>query len=69
MPHGPGAKRTVKRYQRIQSLLGDHQDTVVATQALTAGTTAGESCFSYGMLCAREQHIPRQCRHDVLLLV
>jgi CHAD domain-containing protein len=68
------AKRTVKHYKRIQSLLGDHQDTVVATQALrqmalTAGTTVGENGFSYGMLYAREQQIARQCREDALQLV
>jgi CHAD domain-containing protein len=69
-----GAKRTVKHYKRIQSLLGDHQDTVVATQtlrqmALTAGTTVGENGFSYGVLYAREQQIARERREDALQLV
>ena len=68
------AKRTIKHYKQIQSLLGDHQDTVVATEALrqmaaAAGTTLGENGFSYGMLYAREQQIARQCREDVLALV
>jgi CHAD domain-containing protein len=68
------AKRTIKHYKQIQSLLGDHQDTVVATEALRhmavgAGTTLGENGFSYGMLYAREQQIARQCRDDVLALV
>lgn len=68
------AKRTVKHYKRIQSLLGDHQDTVVATHtlrqmALAAGTTVGENGFSYGMLYAREQQLARQCREDALQLV
>jgi CHAD domain-containing protein len=68
------AKRTVKHYKQIQSVLGDHQDTVVATEALrqmavSAGTTLGENGFSYGMLYAREQQIARQCREDVLALV
>jgi CHAD domain-containing protein len=68
------AKRTLKHYKQIQSLLGDHQDTVVATEALrqmavAAGTTLGENGFSYGMLYAREQQIARQCREDVLALV
>lgn len=68
------AKRTVKHYKRIQSLLGDHQDTVVAAgtlkqMALTAGTTVGENGFSYGMLYAREQQLARQCREDALQLV
>jgi CHAD domain-containing protein len=63
------AKRTVKYYKKIQSLLGDHQDSVVACEALqrmaiAAGTTVGENGFTYGMLYAREQQIARQCRRD-----
>jgi CHAD domain-containing protein len=61
------AKRTIKHHKRIQSLLGDHQDTVVAGEALrqmavAAGTTSGENGFTYGMLYAREQQIALQCR-------
>lgn len=68
------AKRTIKHYKRIQGLLGDHQDTVVAAEALrrmalTAGTTVGENGFSYGMLYAREQQIARRCREATLQLV
>lgn len=68
------AKRTIKHYKKIQGLLGDHQDTVVATGALrqlalTAGTTVGENGFSYGMLYAREQQIARRCREGALQLV
>jgi CHAD domain-containing protein len=60
-------KRTIKRYKHIQSLLGDHQDTVIATEALrkmaiAAGTTVGENGFTYGLLYAREQQIARHCR-------
>jgi CHAD domain-containing protein len=63
-------KRTIKHYKQIQSVLGDHQDTVVATAALrrmavAAGTPAGENGFTYGMLYAREQQIARQCRQNV----
>lgn len=63
------AKRTIKRYKHIQSVLGDHQDTVVATEALrkmaiAAGTTPGENGFTYGMLYARERHIAEQCRQE-----
>jgi CHAD domain-containing protein len=66
-PVDKNAKRTVKHYKNIQSLLGDHQDTVVACEALqrmavAAGTTVGENGFTYGMLYAREQQIARQCR-------
>jgi CHAD domain-containing protein len=63
------AKRTIKHYKHIQSLLGDHQDTVVASAALRkmaigAGTTVGENGFTFGMLYAREQQIARECRQQ-----
>lgn len=66
--------RTIKHYKQIQGLLGDHQDTVIATEALrqmalTAGPTVGENGFSYGMLYAREQQIARRCREGALQLV
>lgn len=64
----PGSKshRTVKRYKRIQSVLGDHQDTVVARGMLrrigaAAGSTDGENGFTFGMLFAREQAIAGDC--------
>ncbi len=61
------AKRKVKTYKRIQTVLGDHQDTVVAAGVLrqmgaAAGTTAGENGFTFGLLYAREQQIARECR-------
>ncbi|WP_245831444.1 CHAD domain-containing protein [Mycobacterium terramassiliense] len=73
-PLDQGAGRTIKHYKRIQGLLGDHQDTVVATEALrqmavTAGTTVGENGFSYGVLYARELQIARRCREGALQLV
>jgi CHAD domain-containing protein len=63
------AKRAVKHYKYIQTVLGDHQDTVVASETLrqlgiTAGTTGGENGFTYGLLYAREQEIARRCRHE-----
>jgi CHAD domain-containing protein len=68
-PMDKPAKRMIKHYKHIQSLLGDHQDTVVASEALrrmaiAAGTTPGENGFTYGMLYAREQQIARQCRQE-----
>jgi CHAD domain-containing protein len=62
-------KRKIKHYKQIQSVLGDHQDAVVASEALrqmavAAGTTVGENGFTYGMLYAREQEIARECRRD-----
>ena len=61
------AKRKVKHYKKIQSTLGDFQDTVVATPILrqlgaAAGTTTGENGFTFGLLYAREQQIARECR-------
>jgi CHAD domain-containing protein len=60
-------KRIRKRYKGIQSVLGDHQDTVVASAALrrmavSAGTTAGENGFTFGLLFSREQQIAEECR-------
>ena len=69
-----GKGRNAKRYKRIQSVLGDHQDTVVATatlrkMALTAGTTQGENGFTFGLLYAREQHLAAECRRAAGRLV
>ncbi len=61
------AKKSEKHFKRIQRVLGDHQDSVVASDvlrrfALTAGTTAGENGFTYGLLYAREQQIADDAR-------
>jgi CHAD domain-containing protein len=60
-------KRTAKHYKRFQSVLGDHQDTVVASavlrrMALSAGTTVGENGFTFGLLFGREQQLADECR-------
>jgi CHAD domain-containing protein len=62
-------KRIKKHYKAIQSVLGDYQDTVVASAALrrmavSAGTTVGENGFTYGLLFSREQHIAEECRRQ-----
>ncbi len=67
------AKRAAKHYQRIQDVLGDHQDAVVASSALrrigtAAGNTVGENGFTFGLLYAREQHIAQQCRDNARAL-
>lgn len=54
------AKRLVKRYKEIQTVLGDHQDSVVAAETLwRAATRTADTCgangFTYGLLFAREQ--------------
>ncbi|OBK19821.1 CHAD domain-containing protein [Mycobacterium asiaticum] len=70
VPLDKHAKRVVKRYKHIQTVLGDHQDAVVATDALrrlatTAGTAPGENGFTYGLLYARERQIARSSRKAV----
>ena len=59
MRAGAKAKRTRKHYKRIQRVLGDHQDAVVATDTLwhaaTRAAAAGSNGFTYGVLLAREQ--------------
>jgi CHAD domain-containing protein len=60
-------KKAEKRFKRIQRVLGEHQDSVVASDALrrfalTAGTTPGENGFTYGLLYAREKQIADAAR-------
>ncbi|GGV77377.1 CHAD domain-containing protein [Streptomyces gelaticus] len=56
---GKPAKRFAKRMKAVQSLLGDHQDSVVAREALRAlavqAHAAGESAFTWGLLYGREE--------------
>jgi CHAD domain-containing protein len=57
---GKQAVRDAKRYERLQNLLGEHQDSVVAAQLLRelgaiAGSTPGENGFTFGLLYQREQ--------------
>jgi CHAD domain-containing protein len=66
-PLDSSAKKTAKHYKRIQRVLGEHQDSVVASDvlrrfALVAGTTPGENGFTYGLLFAREQRIAEDAR-------
>ena len=73
-PLDKGAKRTVKHYKKIQRVLGDHQDGVVALDtvrrlAIIAGTTVGENGFTYGLLYAREQHAAEDARRRARKLV
>lgn len=56
---GKPAKRFAKRIKAVQSLLGDHQDSVVARTALrelaAQADGAGESAFTWGLLFGREE--------------
>ncbi|GGT55802.1 CYTH and CHAD domain-containing protein [Streptomyces purpureus] len=56
---GKPAKRFAKRVKAVQSLLGDHQDSVVARDTLRTlaiqAHAAGESAFTWGLLYGREE--------------
>ncbi|MFD0337767.1 CHAD domain-containing protein [Streptomyces sp. NPDC127117] len=56
---GKPAKRFAKRMKAVQSLLGDHQDSVVAREALRTlavqAHAAGEPAFTWGLLYGREE--------------
>ncbi|MGW6570117.1 CYTH and CHAD domain-containing protein [Streptomyces sp. NPDC054975] len=56
---GKPAKRFGKKVKAVQSLLGDHQDSVVAREALRdlgiQAHAAGESAFTWGLLHGQEE--------------
>ena len=63
------SKRMVERYKRIQTVLGNHQDSVVASTTLrrmgiAAGTTDGENGFTFGMLMEQERRFAEECRRQ-----
>jgi CHAD domain-containing protein len=55
---GKNARRFTKQMKRVQSVLGDHQDAVIARQAERelgiSAHLAGENAFSYGLLYGRD---------------
>ena len=57
---GKRARRFAKRMKQVQSVLGEHQDAVIAAQAVRqlgmSAHLAGENAFSYGLLYERESH-------------
>ena len=70
VPTDKRVKKTAKHYKKIQTVLGDHQDGVVASGTILrlariAGTTAGENGFTYGLLYAREQQAAEEARTRV----
>ncbi|MFF8604694.1 CHAD domain-containing protein [Streptomyces sp. NPDC015346] len=56
---GKPAKRFARRMKALQSVLGDHQDSVVAREALRTlaiqAHAAGETAFTWGLLHGREE--------------
>lgn len=63
------ASRTVKNTTRLQTLLGEHQDSAVSAAFLrrvgaAAATDGGQNGFTYGYLMAREEELARQIRAE-----
>ncbi len=61
------AKAEAKRYEKLQDLLGEHQDSALSAQFLRrlgskAGTTRGEIGFAFGVLYEREAANARTAR-------
>jgi CHAD domain-containing protein len=68
---GGNAARFAKRMKRVQSVLGEHQDAVIAGVAARdlgiSAHLADESAFSYGLLCERAacdgERLQAEARH------
>ena len=60
-----GDSRVAERAKVVQTLLGDHQDSVVSRAHLSrqaeAAHAAGEDAFTYGLLYQREDELGRRC--------
>jgi CHAD domain-containing protein len=65
---GQPARRFARQMRRVQSVLGDHHDAVLAREAardLGIGAhLAGENAFTYGLLYEREFHQAGRCQAD-----
>lgn len=64
-----GATRVSEQAKAIQTLLGDHQDSVVSREHLVheaeAARAAGEDTFTYGLLYQREADLAESCRRQL----
>ena len=64
-----GAKKVSMRAKELQSLLGDHQDSVVSREHLSeqaeAAHAAGEDTFTYGLLYQREADTAVESRRQL----
>lgn len=61
------AHKQADRYQRLQDLLGEHQDSLVSADLIRrlgakAGTTPGENGFAFGILHEREEQKAQRAR-------
>jgi CHAD domain-containing protein len=66
---GRPAAALAKQAEAIQEILGEHQDSVVASQRLkilsiTANASEGESAFTYGVLVGLEQEAGNAARQE-----
>ncbi|MEU6295529.1 CYTH and CHAD domain-containing protein [Streptomyces erythrochromogenes] len=66
---GKPAKRLAKAMKKVQNLLGDHQDSVVARDALRGlaaqAADAGESAFTWGVLYGREEALAERREREL----
>lgn len=64
-----GDAKVADRAKAIQSLLGDHQDSVVSRTHLSrqaeVAHTAGEDTFTYGLLYQLEDDLARRCEEQI----
>ncbi|MCB0940548.1 MAG: CYTH and CHAD domain-containing protein [Mycobacterium sp.] len=64
-----GESKVSERAKTIQTLLGDHQDSVVSRahlgQQAEAAHAAGEDTFTYGLLYQQEEDLADRCREAV----
>lgn len=65
---GSKAARFARQMKKVQTTLGDHQDSVMARPVIRelgiAAHLAGENAFSYGLLCERDAGQARQLRAE-----
>ncbi|MFC0446825.1 CYTH and CHAD domain-containing protein [Rhodococcus jostii] len=67
------AKKKAAHFEKMQKVLGEHRDSVVAAETLRtlgarAGTTSGENGFTFGLLYGLELERARQAREDAAQL-
>ena len=64
-----GADKVAEQAKAIQTLLGDHQDSVVSREHLIkqteAARVAGEDTFTYGLLFQREADLAEHCHQQL----
>ena len=66
-------KKRIAEYKKVQKVLGEHQDSVVALGTLRAlgaraGSTGGENGFTFGLLYGLELQAARRARDDAARL-